>query len=289
MMRLQPWLAKVLWLLPLVSDLRAGAADSNKGPAYTFDLVITATMESRRTGKIQKMKANTEVRYTWQRVDRERTLSFDSMKLSTNLDGVETMDALLSRDKFMFKEGGDTREVAYADAPQKLKAQMEATFGSAVCKLLVDEDGKELKRTVLARKEAQSLIANGAITNAVLFHPPHPSGKKRWEVDGEFTMGNGAYAKGILTYRKRAETGAREQYEVKGTLTKDKVKGPGTLATKNVRYLVSGTNTYDTAVHEWVAGRLTADVSFEIVDGDKVMVNSKGTLVVTFKMVPPAK
>src|SRR4030095_13376198 len=86
----------------------------------------------------------------------------------------------------------------------------------------------------------------------------------------EVSMGNGGYAKRILSYKKRSGDPLRQPCTVSGTLTNDFFKQPGSEVTiRKARYVVTGEQTFDSAVKEWVSGRLTMDAENQMVTQDK--------------------
>jgi hypothetical protein len=158
-----------------------------------------------------------------------------------------------------------------------------------LCKIEVDNNDKEVKRTIVAGAGAKTLVDNGLIANAVLFHPAYFTDKDEWQSDAEISMGNGGFAKGKLTYKKVPGGKGGQAVKVTGTLSNDNFKQPGSpLVIKDVKYVVTGEQTYDSAVKEWVSGKLTLDVAMTMTVDDKTVGTSKGTMIVTLEK-PPAK
>jgi hypothetical protein len=170
-------------------------------------------------GKKQSIAANTEVRYSWRRKDRERSLIVDSMLIKADRNGTEAMNTFMNRAKFINIQQGRTNESASENAPDRLKKMLQESFGTPLCTLQVDEQGREVKRNVIAGEGAKDLMDNGMVANALLFHPPFLRGVNEWSADAEVSMGNGGYAKGKLSYKKQAGGQSRQTCKVSGTLT----------------------------------------------------------------------
>jgi hypothetical protein len=267
----------------------ASAGEPGKEVAHQFNIAIIADLDMDTQGKTQKIVADTEVRYQWARTGRERVLTFESMRVKASIDGKHLMDSAMSREKMTTMENGKAKVILIADAPDALKSMLEDSFGAPMCKLRVDENGKETKRTVVAGPGAKALIDGGVIANAVLFHPPYLSEKDEWQADADLSVGNGAFAKGKLAYKKVKGGDGGQAVRVSGTLTNDGYKLPANPLTHKVKHVVSGTQTYDPAQKEWIAGKFTIDVSMQASTDDAVVVTGKGTMVLNFKKLPGKK
>jgi hypothetical protein len=277
-------------LAVLVVGVLVRAADTEKEAVHAFEFKIALNMDMDTQGKKQKLDADTEVRYSWKRSGRERTLTLLSARVRMAVDGQSRVNTSMSRAKFESVEQGKPNVIAVENAPEDLKKLLQDSFDVPVCKVEVDENGREVKRTVVAGPGAKALLENGMIANALLFHPPFRRDQAEWQADSEISMGNGGYAKGKLTYKRTAGGKGGQAVKVSGTLTNAGFKQPGTgLTVKNAKYVVSGGQTYDPAQQEWVAGKVTIDVSFEMADDDRPLGSAKGTMLVTFAELPGKK
>ena len=212
------------------------------------------------------------------------------MKVKASEGEKELMNSFMSRAKFVNTQNGQTQEVPFDQAPDELKSMLKDSFEVPLCKIEVDNNDKEVKRTIVAGAGAKTLVDNGLIANAVLFHPAYFTDKDEWQSDAEISMGNGGFAKGKLTYKKVPGGKGGQAVKVTGTLSNDNFKQPGSpLVIKDVKYVVTGEQTYDPAVKEWVSGKLTIDVSFQIVFEDDTKVSNKGTMVMTLEKLPAKK
>jgi hypothetical protein len=244
-------------------------------------------MNVKGEGLKQGITARTEVRYNWRRKDLERTLVVDSLRISVEQDGKEIMNTFMSRNRFSDVQQGRTNEFTADTAPERLKAILQDSFGVPLCILQVDEQGKEVKRNMVAGPGAKGLVDNGMIANALLFHPPFPREGNEWSADSNVSMGNSSYAKGSLNYQKQAGAKSRQACNVSGTLKCDRSKLPDSPVTiRNARYVVTGEQSFDPAVKEWVTGRMTMQVSNQMAVNEKTIGTSEGTIAAAFEMVP---
>jgi hypothetical protein len=244
MPRLLPHLLVSGYLGVVLIGTFAVAAEPDKEVAHQFKFTITANLEMDVQGKKQKVVGDTEANYKWTRNSRERILSFNSVSVKVNVDGKQMMNTFMSRAKVTNTADGKTDTVPVENAPEQLKTMLEDSFGVPICKLKLDEKGKEVKRTVVAGPGAKDFIDNGMIANALLFHPPVVRDQDEWQAAAEVSMGNGGYARGKLTYKKEDTGKGGESFKVSGTLTNDGFKKLGTqLTIRKVNYIVRGKQT----------------------------------------------
>jgi hypothetical protein len=102
------------------------------------------------------------------------------------------------------------------------------------------------------------------------------------------SMGNGGFARGKLTYLKQANGKAGQTVvKVSGLLLNDSFKQPGTrLILKKVRYVVSGNQTYDHALREWISGKLSFKISYLMEANDKLLGYTEGIILVVLETLP---
>ncbi len=276
--------APALILVPVF----AAASDPNQ--RHSFKLSIASDVSMEVQGQNQKINSDTVLNYSWGHRGNERILNFDSALVKVNKDGNQIMNIFMSLAKFANTEDGKTEEVPFADASDDLKKILRDSFGAPVCKLRVDENGKEVKREVIAGPGAKDFIDQGMIANARLFHPPFDRARDEWSAPTEVSMGNGGYAAGELTYKKVAGGKGGQAVKVSGTLTNDTFKLPGKpLAIKKAKYVFDGEQTYDPARREWVTGKLGIDVSFQMTAGDTPVASAKGTMTLSLDPLPGKK
>jgi hypothetical protein len=261
---------------------RAGEAE--KESAHRFKVVVVGKMENDFQGKKQKIDTDTEILYYWKRKGRERELSLQSLKIRSKTNGVEAMNMSMSRKLLMNTVAGKPPDLVLFDkAPDNVRKMLRDSFDTALCKVEVDAVGREVKRKVVAGPGARLILDQGVIANALLFHPPFLADKKEWQAHAEFPLGNDGHVKGKLKYTKAEGKKGKSVVKVAGTLTNDSFTATGRPITiKDARYKVKGEETYDPAEREWVSGKLTIDVSFQMLAGEKELGSAKGTIEATF-------
>jgi hypothetical protein len=268
----------------------ASAAEPDQPTIHKFKFTVNSRLDTEIDGKKQKRDAETVVHYTWKESGKERLLSFDSAHIKSSTDGKETMNIFMSRARFKRTIDDQTTEFSLETAPKGVKRLLEDSFEVPVCKLLVDENRKEIKREMVGGPGAKPLIENGVIANALTFHPPFMRSEDQWSTSNEMIMGNGTVVKGELNYKKVGSKKAQQKVKVSGTLTNPGYKLSGTsLSVKKAQYHFDGEQTYDPTQREWVTGKLVIALSFEMTEDDKVVGSSKGTLVVNFEKLPDKK
>ena len=262
------------------------AADSIPEKSASFEIKIEGVVDQELGPVKQNLITSTEFRYSWQRRGRECTLSVDEARTKVSMDGKEIMNAFLSREKFVYSQNGQIQEIPIEMAPDKLKEVLQ-TYGAPLCRLEVDDNGKELKRTIVAAGAAEIMIKNGAITNGCMFHPPYPPNDNEWSTKGEMVVGTNGLVTGTLNYKKAPTADAPHEVVVSGTLTNDAFMQPGTnIEHKNIRYVVEGKQVFDAAQQEWISGERTAKSTYRIfADGESVGTGA-GTLKITFRKLP---
>lgn len=260
-----------------------------QGTVHSFKIKLVSRMTLEVESKKQLVTAETEMEYKWQRKERQRTLTVDSLLVQANVDGVDTMNTFMSRTKFRNIQQGKTNEIAAQTAPDRLKAMLQESFGLPICTLELDAQGKEIKRSVVAGAGAKNIVDNGVIANSLLFHPPFFPEKNEWSTETELSMGQGGYAKGKLSYTNLAGGQPLQTCKVAGTLTSDRFKRPNSpITVSKARYLVTGEQQFDPVLKEWVSGRLMIDVSNQLMADEKSIGSNRGEIAVSFERVAAA-
>lgn len=257
-------------------------AAARQPTTHSFTVLIQSRLDVVSEQGPQKLDAETRLQYTWRQNGPQRTLTLDSLQVKVSNNGLPMVDSLMNKDKFVTSDQGRTTELAFDQAPAEVKNLLNDGFRAPLYHFQYDASGNRRHQKVVAGPAAKSLVSNGMIANALLFHPFHP-GQDGWQSDAEFSMGNGGYATGKLAYKKIAG----DQYEVRGTLGNPGYKQPETnVSVKDARYVVQGVETFDRQLQEWVAGRLAMDVSFKMSLNEKAIGSTTGKMDVTFEALP---
>jgi hypothetical protein len=266
----------------------AAAQPAPKDATAAFKVATQAKITMTVGDREETIDADAAFEYTWKRDGKVRTLVVDSATVRAAAGGKEMLNAKMSRAGFVGGKGGNKTEVKTEDAPEQLKAMLTDSFGSPICKVELDAAGKEVKRTIVAGPGAKTLIDTGMVANATLFHPWYPVDKDEWQDKMEVSTGNGL-ASGKVTYTKIPGGKDGQAVKVAGTLAADGVKTDNGFTVKDGKYVVSGRQTYDATRREWIAGSLTLDISFKLTNGTEMLGSAKGTMTVTFEMLPAQK
>lgn len=256
-----------------------GFVHGGDGPA-SYQLTVSSLLKMENMGRHETLTALTALDYTWKRQGKERVLYFDAADVKASKDGVEGLNLFVSRDTVK----GPFGEREFKDAPEDLKGIMRDGFGAPLCRVAVDEEGKVVKKSMLARDGAKAFLENGVLANAQIFHAPFPANRDKWSGPGEVSVGNGGYVVGDLVYEKQSTKEARTRVSVSGVLKNDSIKpADGPLEYKNVRYEVRGEQLYDNRKQEWIAGELVFEVSYEMALMQKNVGAVKGAMKLKLK------
>jgi len=272
-------------------------ARAQEDDAHRFKLTIDGKLKSQVQSATQNIETTTETQYTWRRRNDELDLTYHSMDIKALQDGKQIMNSRMSRARYLSEGGGREFDISFDDASAQLKQLMTDSFESPLCTIVVDKEGRELKRTITAGKGARLHLENGSIVNARLFHAPFPADKGQWEAPSEISLGNGGYVRGNLNYaiskaatNKESSDGDLVAVKVTGTLTNKEFKAPNGAIIKNALYEVAGKQHFRPAWREWHSGKLHFDISYDLFSADQMIGSASGTLVVTLQEVPkPAR
>jgi hypothetical protein len=268
----------------------AASADEKQEP-IRYEMSIKAQGTTTSQGAEQKMAVNSAIRYSWQRAGQEKTLTFQSLELTMKPGDAGETTFVMSRAGLKKTAGGKTEDTRFEDAPARVQKNLEDTFGAPICKLVVDETGRETKRTMVAGPGAKALLDQGMVVNALLFHPTFLKDKEEWQDTREINMGigSGGIAKGKLTYaRQKGGKAGQVNVKVSGTIRRDAFRpqgAPEKVMAKNAQYKITGTQTYDPQRQEWVAGQLTINHSLDLESEGMIVGSVTGTMRVTLKVL----
>ncbi|MDF1667707.1 MAG: hypothetical protein P1V97_38575 [Planctomycetota bacterium] len=181
------------------------------------------------------------------------------------VNGSEKVNMSMSGKVIKSTQSGSTTETPLAKAPPAQQALMTDTFDKTLTKISVDEEGKELKRNIVAGKGAIGIIKNGGIINNVRFFHPRFSKTKSWTSKRVYSLGNGQSISGDLKYEKQAEKDAAGNTVVKvsGVMTKESAQSGVTM--KNLKYVFAGSQSYDEARKVWTTGKISVKLTCDLV------------------------
>lgn len=280
-------LIRALLLPVVVLALGTGDVRAERGNFHRFKLTLQFRLTTETKGEKKQVFAESEFRYNWIRDGRVRRLTVDSLLIKSSTDGKVTVNQFMDRGKLIDFQLGQTNLVGTTNLPARTKQKLQDTFGPILCTLQVDEQGREIKRTVIAGPGAKDSLDNGLIANTLLFHPPFLNGDSPWSAPQEISMGQGRYAQGKLTYQKQAG-GLTTTCKVSGILRNDDDDRWGGLVTiRNARYVVNGEQMFNPQLKEWVYGRLEMDVSYQVLVGGEPSGSAQGVITASFERITP--
>jgi hypothetical protein len=269
-MQLTSFVAKTLLLAALTLST---FADEKLPSKLTVDSKLVNNLVN---GTRQNVELHTEFDYTWQKSARVRSLIANRVALK--MGGRAPANTEMSRQKFVQIADGRRTEFTFADAPARLQALLKDSFDVPIIELQVDDAGGEISRKITTEPGARDILDDGILFNSLLFHPRTPPAETEWQADREMSMGNGTFVSGKLTFKKISDRPG-SVFAVSGILVNDRIQRPGTpIVMKDVRYVVTGEQTYDAAKKEWSSGNLKIEVSYALTADNKPLGTTTGTI-----------
>jgi len=264
--------------------------DGGQPVAYKYRVHLDSRCLARQPDDTStRVDADSTFTYSWQWRGSEAALRLDSLKVCTTIDGQRVMDSSMSGNHFYLSQGDHLMSEKFENADPQLKQVLRECFRGPLCRMVVDEQGRELERTITAGPAAQSVVNTGIVTNTRLFHGPFPGGREKWESPGEMATGDGGHARGEMAYETTGklitegdEPSMLVEVKVSGTLTGEAVQ-PGSPVT-NAVYQLDGTQIYNRRLKEWISGVLTVGVSFDMHSDGQDVANS-GTIRLAMELV----
>lgn len=264
--------------------------DGRNPVQYNYEVMLDSRCTTQAPdGQTAEVDAHTLFAYAWRWRGNEAELRLRCMEVRTAVDGQPMMESTMSGSHFYLQQGGQTMDTTFENANPQLRQVLQDCFRTPMCRVLVDNDGRELERTITAGPAARPVVETGIIANARLFHGPFPAAQNTWQAAGEMAMGNGGYARGNLTYETLGtpaapgdESANLVEVKVSGTLTGDVKLDVSEI--KNAVYKVEGTQVYSKRLREWVSGALVVRLSFETHALGKKVTNT-GTVQLAMKLV----
>jgi hypothetical protein len=271
-------------LLAAASTLRA-ASEAHAGNEQ-YELIIDSHLQIKSPGQTDsnEMSSLTVLRYSVTREANVDEVSIGGMQVKVDLDGRTIMNSRMDRTGARFHEGDQNpTDVPYDRAPDPLKKLLAQFDVPAAC-ITLGPDGGETGREILLERES-SLIENGVVENARLFHAPFPGAQTEWESPAKISMGTGHFSQGTLKYVK-GETDARGLVEisVSGELKADGKTGDSKI--RNGVYRVSGRQQFDPSQDRWVSGHLEVNVSLDMLAYGQDTGTATGAMKIRLSRLP---
>jgi hypothetical protein len=261
-----------VWLATSVAFAGADGSD------YTLSIDSQLQIRTPGQAKPQEMTAVTGLDYRL--VEKAGTVEVSIVGLHTvvSSEGKTVADRRMSRTGARFAQGTQAAtEITFDKAPAALQEVLR-DFETPLARLTLDAAGVESKREILVNP-ASTLVENGMIENARLFHAPYRDDVEEWTAPAKLPVGHGQYATGTLTYRKTGtDAQGKSSVQVLGELSAQGKLGPADI--KKGTYSVNGTQVFDTGAKAWVSGQLNIEVSLDLL----VAGNSAGTSTGVMKL-----
>jgi hypothetical protein len=281
------WFACVL--IPAGSILAAVAARpaaGGEGEARRFAVVIDSQLSMKSPGQTAATEIDAKTKFSYDLTSKPKSVdvAIHSLAVTAKISGATTLDVRIDRSSYQTVEAGQERKWTFEQAPPEIKTLLES-FDRKVVEIELDDSGKETRRRLSV--DARSMfVQGGMIENSRLFHAPFPSDKEVWVAPAKFSMGQGQFAEGKLTYRKLSPVvaGKPVKVAVSGELAAEGKVGAATI--KNGTYKISGQQVFDPADSEWVNGEWKAAISFDYEVKGQPTGSATGTMAITFAYVP---
>jgi hypothetical protein len=268
-----------------VSSSRAD--DKAKPVKRTFEITLAGVIDTEDSMKKKDhMTADTRLKYAFEQIGPETVLTLQEIELKTVTNGKPTLDAFMNRSRFHVSQDGKSTDFTADAAPEKLKTMLNDSFGPPLVNFVLDEAGKETKRTQVAGPGAEGVLNKEVIANTRCFHAPFYADKPAWEADVEIGGGSGGnVVSGVFTYTKVPAKKNDRGIVVKvvGNLQPEVRKTvAGQMVSK--RTLV-GEQIYSPELREWISGEWTIKMTTDIEGGGRKIGSGTGTVIAKMRMI----
>lgn len=231
-------------------------------PNAYFKLMISSHNTIDQTNGNQNIDADMELKYAHQKTRGGIILTMYSMELKMYEDGSVVGDTLMARDKVVQQAGDQKSVTLFDEMPPEQQAVFASAFATNLCKITLDADQNEFGRQIYSDK-GYALFTDGNVNSVRLMHGPYYQGADDWESVKRIPMTKGLVLDCPLEYTKVDGSGG--EVKVSGTLTKSEVDSPQEdVVLRNVSCELSGQETFDEAVGEYVAGKMTLQYQFQL-------------------------
>jgi hypothetical protein len=226
-------------LYRLTNDSETTVSSAGKDPVTNRTLEITDFRLARKGDRVE--------------------LAIDRITRSTTTNGQEVFHVELSRSGMIRQERGENKVFDRAGSNPEMVAMFDL-MGAPIAIFTLDAEGAEVSREV---KASGALLGSIVIIRSL--YPSFPKGRAEWDVKPSSLQGPGVEPRGMLHYRKRPAASPDGSVEVDVSGMIDLAGKMGTADLKRGQYEVKGVQTYDPALGDWAAGKLTTVQDLEFV------------------------
>lgn len=268
---------------------------------FRFKLTLTNRADMEIDGKRHKVGTETVINYRRQRQGHDVNVICDSIAVKNTSDGATAYEGYMDRTKTVFTGPNNKKQEITTEQDAALRKTLEASFGTILAKLELDDDGADAKKSINNDPAAKDFVASGMVTNCLLFHAAYPADKPKWTRAIEYSMLGGGAATGELTYEKQADAASNTgspgdssehlpTVKVTGTLKAPYLRDSfGRIMARNIQVEIQGQQTFDPATKEWISGTHTATVVFSLQDGDRGATAAKSVTEIRLERIGEAK
>lgn len=274
-----------LLTVTILATMAVAARADDMPQVQRFEVQYQGNLTVGISGQKNSTPAMSRLRYTLKRSGEETLLAFEELERNSKVNGKVLTDMLLTRNRFRSATLNKTDEFERETAPEAVKKAFEELFGSAVCSLRLDENGKELQRKLLAGPAARRYATDDLIDIARLFHAPFFGNKDKWESTVAMGGQGTSRVSGVLTYEKDA---AKQPEGLIRVNVRGELKSAPTDPVR-FKFVVSGDQRYDLKLKEWTSGTWKMETSGEgEVKGTKVD-SVSGETVASMRRIPDSE
>ncbi len=258
-----------IFLLPTPS-IRA-----DRNTTHYYRMRILGDAEANVEGIRERIQANSFICYSWGVQGNRRVLEVQSIGTKVKKGEDAVTGGTQSSHGVSFFADDNIKQVSIKYAPEVLQEFLRASFDVPLCELTIDNRKAESGRRILASENARKLLVDGTIQNAVLFHAHVDVLEQQWSAPTVVNSGQGWLIAGTLNYKRILENKNLVTCRVSGTCAKDVIDQPNApILIKDVKYSISGSQTYDSQLGEWVSGKLKMVYSNRAVERNDLEIGS---------------
>ncbi len=243
----------------------AHSQDEKRSDTYQLESEI----EFPAAPNVDPLKFYNRVRYTLEQQHQLIDIVVEEIQFKLFRNQKESFNITQNRQGTVVIFQGKKHRFKFDDVSAKRQQVLRESFGTPLCKIDVDETGKEVKRTMTAGPGAKRVIEYGYVDLCRLFHPPFLVDKKRWTAPLMLRLPNKRTIKGDLTYEKTPDKSiGRTLVKAAGGWKQTDKSAKGMPAEVEIKW--QGELAYDNKSKQWITGQLAMDgTSGTAVDREK--------------------